>query len=503
MKHSLLAILIFGFFTDVIGQDWAPFYAGDTCIYRNDTSEFFAHTVWVDSVGSSADGVVWRLNPSNHLCDTCDVERYCGKPPLLVEQPFPFGSTIRLHDSSQYIFDQGGQGNMLLLAGASPGTTWLMDTVRAISAMVFQVVEDSVWGQPDSIKVIHLSTGDSILLSKQHGMVSFPDSISRGLRIHLAGILNKNLGEGIIDFWDIYDYQVGDVLFYDSGYGISGTYWDTKSKVTILSKHKSQDTMLFDVLTKARTETSSGGGGGNIYGDDSIAYTWKFINQPDRIVNALPNQIQISEDQGRIFAIGLGNWKIPMQDTNHIAYVRNSRTLKEASGIYSNDSIPIYGCSSSNIPDLSFPFFVQLSPFSWSISVRYEKGLGQTLYGLRSFEGGAGFHLVGYIRDGDTVGTVYTDEYLFVGTKDELSPGSILIFPNPARESLVISLTEPRFLPAQARIWDLYGRVVLTESLSATETTIQLPDIPTGLYYVEVVSPKGKILLREKVQMEQ
>lgn len=489
MKHILFSCFLLTCSFPLMSQDWAPVYPGDTTIYRTDSSEFFAHTLWVDSVEQSTDGQIWQFNPSNHLCDTCDLSRYCLNFPLLINQPFPFGAGLILEDSSRFLFDQGEQSKILLLPTATQGTTWLMDSINMISATISVATEDSVWGLLDSMKTIQLSSGDSILLSKNYGMLSFPDSISRGDQIQLAGILNRELGEEILDFWDIYDFQVGDVLYYSYGggsaWGGSGSH---QTKATILSRNTIADTIWFTVLMKGKSEYSSVNG--DLYsevGFDSLIQTWTFTNDPDHIINSLPNQLAPNEFRSEFdFQYNHTLWKTTDYiDFSLTAPIKVSSTVKEVEVMYDIENT---NCS---LDTAIHPNLVPRTSSVYDFQHRYQKGLGQTLYSFDGFESGCGASLVGYIRDGDTVGTVYTDEYLFVSTAKEIDPGSVQVYPNPTRNTLTISLSQSKYLPATVYLRDLHGRIVLSASLLTPETTLQLAELPTALYHLEVVSDQG------------
>lgn len=479
-----------------MSQDWAPVYVGDTTIYRTDSSEFFAHTLWVDSVEQSTDGQIWQFNPSNHLCDTCDLSRYCLNFPLLINQPFPFGNRVIVEDSSRYLFDQGEQGKILLLPTAAQGTTWLMDSINMISATVSLATEDSVWGVLDSLKTIQLSSGDSILLSKNYGMLSFPDSISRGDQIQLAGILNRELGEEVLDFWDIYDFQVGDVLYYSYGGGSAwGGGGSHQTKATILSRNTIADTIWFTVLMKGKSEYPSVNG--DLYsevGFDSLIQTWTFTNDPDHIINSLPNQLAPNEFRSEFdFQYNHTLWKTTDYiDFSLTAPIKVSSTVKEVEVMYDIENT---NCS---LDTAIHPNLVPRTSSVYDFQHRYQKGLGQTLYSFDGFESGCRASLVGHIRDGDTVGTVYTDEYLFVSTAKEIDPGSVQVYPNPTRNRLTISLSQSKYLPATVYLRDLHGRIILSASLLAPETTLQLSELPTALYHLEVVSDQGAVF-RDKL----
>ena len=79
------------------------------------------------------------------------------------------------------------------------------------------------------------------------------------------------------------------------------------------------------------------------------------------------------------------------------------------------------------------------------------------------------------------------------------SQNPIIIYPNPANESITISgLTEI----TKFRLFDVLGKVIMEKETSFTDTTIELNNISSGLYFYSLSNQKqvlksGKIIVNK------
>jgi len=64
--------------------------------------------------------------------------------------------------------------------------------------------EKEIFNRADSIKTIQLSTGDTIIISKNYGIFRF-DDIFENNKYSLVGI-NNLLGDSVPDFFDFFDF---------------------------------------------------------------------------------------------------------------------------------------------------------------------------------------------------------------------------------------------------------------------------------------------------------
>lgn len=71
----------------------------------------------------------------------------------------------------------------------------------------------------------------------------------------------------------------------------------------------------------------------------------------------------------------------------------------------------------------------------------------------------------------------------------------MLLYPNPARSVLQVKLSEEISLPVTVSLYDMHGRAHISTLIDQFETTLDIADLPGGVYYV-VSESKGTILTR-------
>lgn len=67
---------------------------------------------------------------------------------------------------------------------------------------------------------------------------------------------------------------------------------------------------------------------------------------------------------------------------------------------------------------------------------------------------------------------------------------SINVFPNPAQNEITIDLKNVNFENSSVQIFDAIGKLCKSESITQSSTSINVKDIPEGLYLLKVISPK-------------
>jgi hypothetical protein len=67
-----------------------------------------------------------------------------------------------------------------------------------------------------------------------------------------------------------------------------------------------------------------------------------------------------------------------------------------------------------------------------------------------------------------------------------------IIYPNPATGFITIE-TDENSVSYRAEIISISGKMVKTQSLSGMESSIDLSDLPSGLYLVKITGNKGNI----------
>ena len=117
-------------------------------------------------------------------------------------------------------------------------------------------------------------------------------------------------------------------------------------------------------------------------------------------------------------------------------------------------------------------------------------------YEFHSFEGeGHAFYLngIGQLNEAkfsacfDITRDFLYQHLTFVTSVAESSEQPIQIYPNPATDLLSISIGDtPQCKPWSVTVIDLMGRVVIAESVSATEMSLDVSRLPSGVYFIRM-----------------
>jgi hypothetical protein len=73
---------------------------------------------------------------------------------------------------------------------------------------------------------------------------------------------------------------------------------------------------------------------------------------------------------------------------------------------------------------------------------------------------------------------------------------SISLFPNPASENILISISEQQ-TNSFVSIFDLNGKELITQSISPSNNRVNIVALPEGMYFYEI-SKNGKVIYRSK-----
>lgn len=296
IKPEILAGILLFLFSAVAAQtnlDWFPVRPGVNYNYRTDTSSVaISNVVKIDS----ASGQTYYLNRIVITCDTCHNA-------LLANDPFD--STYVLANQQQFLgrvflkagnaFYFRGSSSFVLYPYASAGSSWLYDTVHNITATLLYRSQQPVFGSSDSVSTIRLSTADTIVLSKHHGILQFPIATAAHHRYRLAGIEGPvNAGERLRRFHDFFDLHAGDVFQYtfsDNDYNLfPPRFLAGRERLDILSATIYADSVCF-TARKTHLDSVKFGNGTAVINAFTATVHLAFTDSAAHPANALPLQV--------------------------------------------------------------------------------------------------------------------------------------------------------------------------------------------------------------------
>jgi hypothetical protein len=487
---AVLLILLSSCLPKANAQNWAPLNLPDQFNFQLDLETVITSTIFVDSIDLTVGEPIYYLNRIVTECPTCQGFGHF----MLANQPQFLMRKIILKAGGLWNFQDSA--NIALYTLAQQGATWLLDSSATVSATVDSIFPDSIFAQADSVKRILLSTGDTILLSKEHGILQWPDGYGSGIYHRLVGIKGRDLGKLLPGFSGMYDFQVGDVFQVSLGeylclgppcdcFEFADTY-----KGTVDSIHQYWDT----------TEVYFHGLWVEYWGDACVGYSsgisptvdsFIVVDTSDHFVHHYPNQL-LSLYQRFIGFFDVGVSAEPM--CHDISDYYDKCTYFDAGGgrvgmkAAATQQYGYHGFQAPGSPILA-------GGSGGADSIAYLEGMGLQYYGWVNFESSGFWRCDGYFNGTDTIGFLTPDSLLWIPQGIASPQSSLLIaYPNPTSGHLHLKWLD-RGLREQAviRLLALDGSVLdeVVMPMGFDEIDIDVSRFPAGIYLWEYLNASG------------
>lgn len=485
----LITILQLFCSTILFAQNWSPILVNEKMNYQHSDSSYISHTIWVDSAQYLYNDSIYYLNLIvKDVPDNPEIALR-NQPQFLLKQ-------MRKYSGGNYIFQFPGEMVIKSLAGiADP---WYFDNANNIMAGVSSISVEEIFGVQDSVKLITLSDFSEIWLSKTFGIIKFPD-FENGGYFELVGIQDTDYGESVPGFWEIFDFEVGDVFQYSEYLcNFEGSGYITR-KLTITSKQidSSSFSYLFDGIYYCLYFEIGGGGGISSYTySGNLNYPYS-LNHP---ANYAPGQIYVLPDswsgQGTNRVLTFA--KIIADSENGI--INKHLGIKDESFI-PYDADVFYELNENS--DTIFRFYsVSLFGAPYGLKgVGYGSSIGEIYKSMGGGEYGEEKELVGYIKNGDTVGTITPDSLLLTNIYDHKTiTKNWLFYPNPVKERLNINVKNSIVqIPYDLELRNLQGQLVKEEKdIQFSNYTMNIADLKPCVY-LYVIKEKGVVVQQGKI----
>jgi hypothetical protein len=423
-------------------------------------------------------------------CDTCYAAK--NRPQFLQRQV-----TV----SSSGIANFRDTGNIVINTLAALSNSWLFDSTQNISATVIAVSMDSVFGNYDSVKTMLLSSGDTLRLSKNFGVIQYPNHYGLNSYYRLVGIEGRNLGEHVPKFADFFNFDVGDMFEYHRHGSLgSDCNFDERRKYSITSRQVTIDSIVYLAHGIFRRQEWPVGFWSQcdtflyVSSNYNITFIYKdsldhFDNKYNREAFNLANHLQLN-----------GHDNVSPCGDNDSAYDRvniykdSNLVISKSFGIafgglnggydnYYHYTEYQYGDTLYMDPSLTGLDF-------WAFTSTYKAGLGLTDYVVSAcFEGIDIDHMVAYRKGNDTVGVFTPDSLFTVNLGKNIFQNQFSISPNPA--SVYLTLKLPYQTHAEISLCDVQGKILMSETVSGEKAEIDVSKIENGLYFLLIKTGAG------------
>jgi len=299
----------------------------------------------------------------------------------------------------------------------------------------------------------------------------------------LEGIAGRNLGIQIPGFRDFFNFSVGDVFQYHTfviNYGI-GDGMASLAKKTILSKDSSSSGFSYEMqvsemwwhvsLIGSTWDTT------HFYYLDTAVY----IDSSNHYCNLYPHELA----RNVLASDNLG----PLASTMKI-FKDTGQVISRLAGVDFNfppDEQPAY--TYGGIDTL-----VTVGDIL-EYAEKYTAGIGRVKYDVMVFESRSEEDLIGYVKNGDTTGIVYPDDFLLQGVPESTNNDGIKIFPNPAIDLISIRLPRNGMKNANIELLTLEGQIVMSKTFPSPGNliSIKISDLPKALYLIKVTTDKESV----------
>lgn len=476
----LFAVCMFQ--TNLQAQNWQLISADKTYNYSNNADGYITHQLWVDSLVTVTTGDMLYLNRIAGVCDTCDglLEYYAGKyytnnhPQFLMKKAVQNESYFWMQDSA----------SMVIYPHSNLNDTWLFDSTHNLTAEVYALSEESIFGQMDSVKTIVVD-GREIQISKSFGILEFPDYATENNSYQLIGIESESEFFGyqrpcLLDFFDM---EIGEGKKYKTSYGSPGGSDYNHIPLKLIERNLTNDslelvyenTMDLSIereviyLNQAHPATAPLNcyfpfASGHSYLSDAEEVFYSMTNTRQISSTTWTPDTTLSMEFGVCFGYGTSNFG----ESNDYPYA--DKNYDSINQVFYNSALAEF----KNTDDYSFSnqFFGETYGMVHREYFKFEAHFTKYIYD--------------YIEaDGDWVLTI----------DDDTNEVENQIYPNPTSDKLYISnLSEG----TAYEIFDSYGRKVITGNY---QEKINLSGLTSGMYFIRYETV-GKVERQAFVVME-
>lgn len=206
----------------IYSQNWSVFNKDYRYNYSLENESYTTVAIFADSVLTQGSDTIYSLNRIATKCDSCwfyypetgvaDSNYIMSNQPQFMQRRIVYSNNqYRLSDTSNYIIPRF----------LSVGNSWTFNVTRGITAQVISATIKNYFGVSDSVNTILLSTNDSIIISKQFGIVKYPAKFGQHIYYKLRGIESDSVydvlalyGEKVPNYYDFYTLKPNVIQYY-------------------------------------------------------------------------------------------------------------------------------------------------------------------------------------------------------------------------------------------------------------------------------------------------
>lgn len=474
MRNNRLIVLVTFFLLLISGyinaQNWQAVNSGFKYNFTSEADDGVVYTIFADSADFDGQDSTLLLNRVVKDNEEGPVQ-FGIYEQAFYDQPQFLMQNVEINDTATVFMHP----ETFVLPFTVPGNgQWTFDELKWITAKVVCESDSTFFGITDSIRVIELSTGDTIIQSKDHGILRF-DAVYEDVAYHLAGI-EDIAGQQVMDYKDFFDYQPGDVYEYESGSADPGGMRGQFTRITILERNDDPPVIEYQVLSQVHRWNDWGFWGVTTVEERITSVTnLKYNYSPDNIENGYHGKLVQMND-------------IERGDFNH------SRIIVDHSyeGLLTKTSGSTIEFDFFRITDTINLLMERTFHYiggDFTENKVFVCGLGRVHHEVHDFEYDYDWDLIAYIKDGEQTGTFRNDDiYLSEIGHEVINP--VTVYPNPCTNVLHVRLPEGMHTD-RISIMDLAGKLLMQ---SENSNTMDVRQLSPGIYLVGIDTGDQRII---------
>lgn len=466
-----------------MAQNWALINPAYRYNYSDDGTDTISNQVRVMQVDTlGPDSMLFQLNGVALVCDTCGA--WPGNNMFIwPNAPQWLGGSALIHNGEWHF---AGSGSHVILPLATTGNTWLYDTLNNITAEMHGVVDTIIFDLADQVRSITLSNGDSLLLSRDHGVLLWPEGRT------LIGINGLQVGRTIPTLEEFFPYGPGDVVEYETGHGycdgIGGCEsWTYRYKFSISDRVVSDSAIVFSGWRVAHDQWGHQTGG--------VFSPWEYVNSysnsasgwyagiPElpwtELLFSYPGQLvkrnYFTSGYGPDYCIAehhldsLGRYVIGCRSFNVNSWGEVGYFFRNPAG-----SVGPYGT------------FELAGPEDFDSGLTYREGLGLVSLVGNYFENYERYQLVGLVLDGDTVFGSITPDGIILSVNDRHLGTRLAITNDPSGNRITVAGLPPG--AKNMKVLDATGQIQLSiDGNSSDSFNFDASGLASGMYILRLL----------------
>lgn len=438
-------------------QPWQPFRPGLNYQYHETIPSDVTHVLRLAVTGTVVAGTPDTLYRFPSMVRAISTPNSCATSQRELPDNL-FGATLLGQARSVFVLGSPNGRTLTLRPRYPVGQSWPTGLPGLTASVGSRALQPVLGGVTDSVVTIQFSDGQSLHLSKRHGLLNGPslDSYLNGRyarrALTLSAIPERGLGSPLTGPHAVYNFQPGDVFQH--------------TNITPCGVEYQQDS----VLTRQASRTG-----------DTLTYTmqtWlKVSNSGGRYCTALPGTTYSTS----VTTLRVSNATMPNVLTNYVSGIGYTQPVSSNAAqfggrptyyVYAATPCPYMSADSAGLGGVNAYYYY-----------RYGSGLGIVYYLYSTSGGGASYTqsstLTAFRKGSQSWGTFFRPTAPLAARSGQAA-ATTTAFPNPFSDGLTVGFTLARPQAVSISLHDALGREVRTVPAVRLHTGAQQLALPTA-----------------------